>query len=385
MINQSNLKKIIDSADNVLIGMDYLRINIKNPISFLSTILHRLDTDNSNIHLETIGNYEVSMTKLYTRGGGSCLNISISIENVPYTIFQYLEYSQKSKKILKSTGGFVYYGTYFRLLEIGKLSQLFEQVFFGNYYYNFSQEDISRVDYKIDLFYKRETVIIGLDDVLNKRKDVKTEIYSMEEGEYLKHRANVSFLQDLECPKPVNYNIQNEYLKWNWKTGRNYGNKANKSIFIRMYEKLVDTLAKWKVMLYDDYFKYKNVYRFEIEFRTKFNKKKLSDGVFRTYLLWELPELEEKIHKFFGFIESDIKQKFLYQYDKNTTTDFSEVSKYQKDFGGRWYRLAIEGNNPFEVLYKVLSKKLNIKLLDRLINEFKGFMSKKDHIHGPGD
>ena len=103
MINQSKLKKIIDSADNVSIGLDYLRINIKNPIPFLSDILHRLDIDNSNIHLQNIGDYEISMTKLYVRGGGSCLNVSISIENVPYTIFQYLEYSQKSKKILKSS------------------------------------------------------------------------------------------------------------------------------------------------------------------------------------------------------------------------------------------------------------------------------------------
>jgi hypothetical protein len=39
-----------------------------------------------------------------------------------------------------------------------------------------------------------------------------------------------------------------------------------------MYDKLIDSITKSKVMLYDDYLTYENVFRLEGEFRTKFNK-----------------------------------------------------------------------------------------------------------------
>ncbi|HCB51112.1 TPA: hypothetical protein DEP21_00795 [Patescibacteria group bacterium] len=83
-------------------------------------------------------------------------------------------------------------------------------------------------------------------------------------------------------------------------------------------------------MLYDDYFLYKNVFRLEIEFLTKFNKKE--NGVSFTYK--EISELEYKIQRFFGLADKLKDEKFLYQYKENIETDFSKLRR-QKDFGGR--------------------------------------------------
>lgn len=376
MLNTDHLQKVMNEANGFAVGIDYLQINLKVAIPFLSVILHRLDDDNSHTHFETLWGYNVSMTKQYTKRG-QCLNIAISIDNIPYTIFQYLEYSSSQQKIIKSVWKFVYYGTYFRLLEIGKLNQRFEEAFFGEYFEEFSKWGISRVDYKVDLFYDHDKQIIGLRDLLKTRSDGKKRYHIMLEDEYKNH---IEILQETAKPHkndPVKYQIQSEFIEWMRTISWDYWSKSNKSLYIRMYEKLIETLSKGKVMLYDDYFKYVNVYRFEIEFRIKFNKKTLPNWQIRSYTRAELWELEEKIHKYMWFIDNDTKEKFIYQYEKNDITDFTEQWKYQKDFWGRWYVLALEGFNPYIVLYLILKKKnLDKELFDRLIDERHVFISK---------
>ncbi|HCB51113.1 TPA: hypothetical protein DEP21_00800 [Patescibacteria group bacterium] len=100
-MNIKNLEDYISKADSISYGIDFLRLNLKNIIPSLSIILHKLDDDNSNIFIRDLDDYSLSVVKNRTRNGSS-LNISISIDNVPHTLFQYLEYSEKNKKVIKS-------------------------------------------------------------------------------------------------------------------------------------------------------------------------------------------------------------------------------------------------------------------------------------------
>lgn len=382
MINQTKLKNLMNDSDWFSVGIDYLQINLKKAIPFLSETLHRLDTDNSNIFFDNIGELQLSMTKNYSKRW-MILDISISIENIPYPMFQYMEYSEKQKQILKSTWKFVYYWTYFRLIEIWKLNQFFEEKFFSDYYDTFRWESISRIDYRIDLFYEKETAVVKTEEVLDTRTNVKNRNHNLTEDAYMKKAELLKHLSKVQNNKPLHYDIQSLFAKWMNSTGRDYGSKSNKSLYFRMYDKLLDSIIKWKMMLYDDYFGYESVHRFEIEFRIKFNKKKLPNGRMESYKLSELWDLEEKIHRYLWLTEWDINEKFIYQYNNNETTDFSEKSRYQKDFWWRWYVIALEGFNPFISLHKILNKKnLNGKLFKKLVYEYLDFISEKRFLDG---
>lgn len=381
MLNQTKLKKLMDGAGWVSIGTDYLQINLKREIPFLSEILHHLDTDNSNIHFDNIGECQLSMLKQIS-GRWPILNISISIENIPYPIFQYMEYSDRQKELIKSTWKFVYYWTYFRLIEIGKLEPFFEEKFFSDYYQNFRLESISRIDYRIDLLYEKETPIATIENVLDTRVNVKNRNYELTENAYLKKNELLKNLSKAKNNKSVHYDIQSQFAKGSSLTGRDCGSKSNKSLYFRMYDKLLDSIAKGKMMLYDDYFAYESVYRFETEFRIKFNKKKLPNGRMESYKLSELWDLEEKIHRYLWLTDWDLNEKFIYQYNKNKTTDFTEESRYQKDFWGRWYVIALEGFNPFISLHKILDKKnLNGELFKNIVQEYVDFISDDGFLH----
>jgi hypothetical protein len=129
MFNRNNIQRYLQKADMYNWGIDHLTLNLKKPIFFLKDILDTLDFDNSNIAIQTIGNYETTFTKAYFKNG-SFLSIAISIDNIPFTIFQYLEYNERNKRFLKSEGSFTYYSTYFRLTEMNKLPYFYEKDFF---------------------------------------------------------------------------------------------------------------------------------------------------------------------------------------------------------------------------------------------------------------
>jgi hypothetical protein len=78
-----------------------LSLNLKVPLFFLQKILRKLDLDNSNSAFREIGDYGLTFIKSRSQYGDS-LNITISIENIPYPVFQYMEYNEKKKKFLKS-------------------------------------------------------------------------------------------------------------------------------------------------------------------------------------------------------------------------------------------------------------------------------------------
>ncbi|MEI6673346.1 MAG: hypothetical protein WCL02_08875 [bacterium] len=99
-MNIKNLEGYIANADDMSYGIDFLRLNLKAIIPSLSEPLHKLDDDNSNTFMKDMGDYSLTMVKTRTRNG-SALNISVSIDDVSYTLWQYSKYSEENKKVIK--------------------------------------------------------------------------------------------------------------------------------------------------------------------------------------------------------------------------------------------------------------------------------------------
>lgn len=359
-----NLNKYINNADQTVFWLDLLKLNLKQKIIFLSDILSTVDFDNSNMLGREFWWFDVSFIKIMTPNWPA-INISLSVDNVPYTLFQYLEYDDKRKKMFNSEWALTFYWTYYRLLEIKKLSYSFEMEFFWWEFESIKLSPISRVDYKIDFCYKDPTVIIPLDDVVDYRSNYKSTKYSLTSDEYQKHWDLM--WNKLNAGNSIEYQAKSVFAKWDFQTGWNIWSKWNKSVYGRCYEKLVDTIAKWKVKLYNDYFLFSNVFRLEFEFRIRFNK----DDNGNTYTYQDISELEHKIHRYLWLTDWVKSEKFVYQYRENNETDFSEVGRYQKDFWGRWYWLLKQWFNPFIVLIIFLrKKKLDFEIINDLVSDF---------------
>jgi hypothetical protein len=79
-----------------------------------------------------------------------------------------------------------------------------------------------------------------------------------------------------------------------------------------------------------------------------------------------------------GLVEIDTNKKYIYQYSEDSQV--LDNIKYFKDFGGRGFKLALSGQNPFIILHKQLKRKaiekqIKQELLDTLILEYQTFLS----------
>lgn len=380
----NDLNWYISQADKVSRWMDYLMLNLKSPIISLTKILKTLDDDNSNVFMQTIWDYSLSMIKIRTRMGYA-LNISVSINNVPYTVFQYLETSEWTTNLMWSYWFLTYYSTYFRLIEIWLLDYSFEKALFGEEISTLLNSTISRVDYRIDFFHKNLSEIMKMEDVLDYRADNKSRLYALDKEQYEIHQ-NILFRRLMEN-KIIHYDIKRSYKDWDFQNWWEIWNRKNRSIIVRCYEKLIDCVEKGKVLLFDDYFNYKNVFRLECEFLSKFNKKfikKINGKEFwEPFVYSELSELEVKILKFMWFEDKTENERFLYQYKWNKDIQFHQELRNQKDFGWRWFAIYQQWFNPFIVLYKVLKRKMMFKLknttpLTGLIIVFRKYIEKAE-------
>ncbi len=363
-INQDNLQKLLNESVAYNDWIDHLSLNMKIELPWLHNILACLDDDNSNTYFDSVWEYKISYTKNHSRNW-TFLNATISIRGIPYTIFQYLEYKKSKQEFLKSIWSFTIYSTYFRLLEKKILKENFIKLFFGEEYATLVQFPISRIDYKIDFFFDKKTKIPEQIDLIQIRKDSKRECYT------------------IELPKKRNWKYDKiianaTYHKWNIITWRNIGNKLNKSIFLRMYDKIIDSVAKNKTMLYDDYFEYANVFRLEGEFRTKFNKYENQISKIKAELLpytfWSLEELKEKCRRYY-WLSLDQREAKVYQYKENKKIESYEIRNFN-DFWWRACKIALQGLNPLIVILNQFTKREKIRkqisqeLLETLIIEF---------------
>lgn len=145
-----------------------------------------------------------------------------------------------------------------------------------------------------------------------------------------------------------------------------------------MYDKIIDSVAKNKTMLYDDYFEYANVFRLESEFRTKFNKYENQISKIKTELLpytyWSLEELKEKCRRYY-WLSLDQREAKVYQYKENKKIESYEIRNFN-DFWWRACKIALQGLNPLIVIVNQFTKREKIRkqisqeLLETLIIEF---------------
>ena len=363
-INQNYLQKLLKEATTYNDWIDHLTQNMKKELARLHHILATLDDDNSNTYFDSLWEYKISYTKNHSKNW-TFLNITVSIEDIPYTLFQYLEYNKKKQEFLKSIWSFTIYSTYFRLIEKKAIEKDFIELFLGEEYDTILHFPISRIDYKIDFFFNKKTEFPEKTKLIEIRKDSKNEFYKIQPPQ----------IQNSKHQKII---ANATYYKWEIITWWNIGNKSNKSIFLRMYDKLIDSITKSKVMLYDDYLTYENVFRLEGEFRTKFNKyEKTTSKITKKimpYTYWTLEWLKEKCKAYYGLSNSNTKA-IVYQYKTNKKIESYEIRNFN-DFWWRACKIALQGLNPFTVILnqftkrEKISKQISSQLVEALILDF---------------
>lgn len=363
-INQNYLQKLLKEATTYNDWIDHLTLNMKKELARLHHILATLDDDNSNTYFDSLWEYKISYTKNHSKNW-TFLNITVSIEDIPYTLFQYLEYNKKKQEFLKSIWSFTIYSTYFRLIEKKAIEKDFIELFLGEEYDTILHFPISRIDYKIDFFFNKKTEFPEKTKLIEIRKDSKNEFYKIQPPQ----------IQNSKHQKII---ANATYYKWEIITWWNIGNKSNKSIFLRMYDKLIDSITKSKVMLYDDYLTYENVFRLEGEFRTKFNKyEKTTSKITKKimpYTYWTLEWLKEKCKAYYGLSNSNTKAT-VYQYKTNKKIESYEIRNFN-DFWWRACKIALQGLNPFTVILnqftkrEKISKQISSQLVEALILDF---------------
>jgi len=136
-----------------------------------------------------------------------------------------------------------------------------------------------------------------------------------------------------------------------------YGSKSAKRVFLRTYDKLADTSAKWKYMLYKDYYNFESVYRIEFELLNHFCKG------------FKYIDYKELVEKFWNSLDCRYMGKVFYEYNQEPNLEQMEQRiRYFKDFIWRWETILKQNFNPFVVLYKGLQNK-SWKITDeKLIN-----------------
>ena len=307
-IKSDFLKATIQWADDVCYGFDYLKLNLKSEIKLFSNILSMLDCDNSNSsNISQIVDwklYELSLVKIRTKFW-DCLKISVSFDDVVYNIWQYLEYQEKERRLLKSFWSMDISWNFFQLQRLGKFWEKFFENFFislGNDddYNVFTTSSISRADYKIDFCYNKVTTIPTPSEMLEIKKNNTT--------------CKIS-----------------EFWKWFETTNWSYWSKTSKYMFLRYYDKLEDTNKKMKQALYLDFLKYQSCFRFEAQASWKFLNAR--------WLSYNIQQLDLVAKQFLEYFWLEKKTwNFKKDYWKATLFEFYDDVKKRQYIEGAWTR-----------------------------------------------
>jgi len=322
-INWEQLEeKLFNKADDLTMWIDYMRVVLREPIKYFDEILFDkgIDWDNSNFYIDEKNLITWTKLKLQTWW---CILWSVVYKTVSVPILLYNVFPSDRQERYKAYGRLDIYWWYWRLLELLYLEHDYLDKLVWEDIELFREFDISRLDYKFDLFFNYDF-----------RPPLPWEM--------LKLRKNVVW---------EDFKIWEEVVWWT------YWSKVSKRVKLRFYDKLVDSQKKWKMLLYKDYFKWQKVYRLEFELLNKFC---------RWYTYWNYIELVEK---FIDSLYIELPTKIFYDYDKNTLLNEQERIRYFKDFIGRWREIAKAGFNPFVILYKWLDWEIDKDKLDNLVFE----------------
>lgn len=303
------------SAVSISRWIDYLTLSLPYRLSLLDSMWIVLDDDNSNFAVIKILDYDITIEKTYVRWlwVGYIANIDYSWVPTPLFIIKY----QKTRTLID------FYGSCFRLIDIEYLPSDFVNVV-CNYLDIPPYSNITRIDYRIDYF-------------INELNYKIPSPYTI-----LKHNFNNSLFRDYKRGKK-----REDWSIWD---------KNSKSVFFRLYDKLLDSDTKWKEYLYADYFRFPSVHRLEFQCGIKFCK---------WYTLELLNDLVLKVFWVFGIDNCKWSEKILYRYDKQKLVyTRQEIAKYHSwlyknvsflvsNYIKSDYRLDL---NPLDILYSYINK-----------------------------
>ncbi len=335
-INIVEFNKVIKSADEVISWIDYMRLSIDSSISYFQYYLDNLDFDNSNFAIDSEN--LITWTKIRLQHWYAII-WSVVYEGVSIPVLLYNDFDEHNKKMLKSYWKIDLYWSFWRLVELWFIEPNFIEKLIKSKNYEdldiLEYSNITRLDYKIDLMYKEKVKIPNYKKILNLRKNSKI---------WNKHNMKKA-------------SIKEEVLKWDELQSWAYGSKSAKRVFLRVYDKLADTEAKGKYMLYQDYYNFKSVYRVEFELLNHFCK------------WFKYIDYKELVEKFWNSLDCRYMWKVFYNYNQEPNLEQIEARiRYFKDFIWRWERIAEKGINPFLVLYKGLEK--NGKISEKKLMEY---------------
>lgn len=331
-IRHKALKKLVDNTDDFSKWLDYLRLKLESPIEYFENIYNLVDLDNSNFYVDPEN--KITYVKLLLKVWAGVMALK-SYKWIPTPLFCYIDYDPHIKQDFNTYGKIDFYGSFFRLWEIWEVDFSFLYEICNN----IDMLRVTRIDFRLDFFYKNKTRIPPLKKLIKKRKNVKSKHFHL--------------WKDLES----------------WE----YGNRGQSRVFTRMYDKLLDTEVKNKYFLYEDYHNYKSVHRLEFQVERHFCV---------GYTFWTLLGLEEKVEKSIK-LEYD---KPIYR-KSNTEPDYDNV-KYFSNFISRGYSLAKADKNPFKILLWWLIKKMHEewelsqqqleKLIEDLFIEYWTYVTSKE-------
>ena len=328
-INSRNFKSKLDKCDQRSEGCDYLQLSVKEELDF-EGFFELLDNDNSSIaHIEW-ENHVYTLSIDFSKKHRSIL-ISVAVEDISFPIMKISQFNKWGWCISTMYSIHVLW-TAFRLIEIWSITCLDDMIsdVFIDDIEAVTSANITRIDYKFDLFYKNKTMIPKHKTLIEARKWTSRSKYSMDKEDLAIHQETIDTIMNWWeiTYHQTREDYDDETCNW-WSIWK----RNTKTLRVRCYEKLIDCVAKGKFWLYDDYFQFQSVYRLEWEFRNYFCKNE-------DWLFYKLKDLESLIDKCRGrFSVWKHKSSYLY-YPKGLSMKSSEsIKRYVKSFQNRWYNL----------------------------------------------
>lgn len=344
-INEHYLWRLFQRTSKWSQWIDFLGLAIYWELNF-SEHFEKLDSDNSNQAFIEWEYFTFTISKS-SNNRYSSLRISISVDGVAYPVIEIRDFSGKKWWFIACDYSVYVYWTLFRLIErwdIEPLDRMLCDLFDENDLHVISSARINRIDYRLDLFFDTDRRIPTINKVLSKKDTTSYSEFSLTKESHKNYKdwKNVIALHNKikqwEKPKFTQIQKQKEWSYMNWWT---IWQKKTKTVRIRMYNKLLDSLSKWKYGLFDDFFTYWSVYRLECEFRDKFCK----------WFLWDdftLNNIEELVEKCKSYMWIQPKWNATYFYEPNydlKKLNVSYINKYTK----AWEKIMMNKICPYEV------------------------------------
>lgn len=294
-ISTVNYNTLLGYAWQVRKNIDYLRFALSSPMLEFERILDILDHENSCEYHDQENWFSYFKEDLKMWRG---LKMTKSYCGLSIPVLLYNPFDEKTRLLQKMETKFWridFYGSCFRLIEIGLLPYNFVDIIIKNNCDYFPR--ITRVDFAMDFFSKDIVSMPTMEDTipnLNSRSVVK------QQGKW----SNIT-----------------SWSAWSRDSGR---------VIIRMYDKLLDLSWKWKFFYYQDYTQRKTVHRLEFEFWSSFTRgfdystlnlllEKIDNVIWGKKIVWSI------------FYDYDPKNDFLdEEYKKRFLASF--VKKAQKLF-----------------------------------------------------